>query len=961
MAMPDILAALADDVAEIKGLVSTTVDELVHASDTQAFQDAKDRYREQVRRIASAAEMLSLTGLRQVFDYLDENLTSLALGGISTELNPLLRNWPDLLVGYLLVPKDLARCRALIEPFIGVAWPVPLNPVTAIEIERNLGDIEEAVMEMAEIPNRQTLAQLEDISLELSADINDVLIDAFLTEGPLQASRYSSVIQDVINGDNGGAVAEARRVVHALKGAANTVGVRGVAVLTHHTEDILEYLSVKAIRPDGDMARLLVNVGDCLELMFETLLGLAPAPEQALRVLQDVLDVANRLDRNDVDDLEPPPLLEGVAQEAQAPEIQAQRDKESRARDVVEDSASRTQASAAKVERRVRVTQKSLDELLRISGEFAIGRSHVQERLQHTLKLVSDLRERNAALWRRVSELDALVSIRSITDRRCFVGETRAEEVEIFDPLEMDQYNELHTAVHSLVETIADSQILGDRIVDTLAGVDVGINQQIPLNNSLHEILMKSRLQQVSALEPRFHRTVRQVCDATGKSVALVIEGTDVMVDDQMIDLLIDPLQHVLRNAVDHGIESPEARRQLGKPETGSITLSFIRQGNYLAIKCRDDGSGLDLFRIHSAAVDSGLISESMDLSNAELARLILRPGFTTKKQVTEVSGRGVGMDIVHSNLNKLNGTIDIQFEAGKWCMFTMRLPMAIGMAHCLLVRAGDQTFAIPSDSLDRVVFEGTRNIDRVGTMLAYRDEVDVCPVYSLKTLIGDALEQDIGRDQEPLPVIVARDEKGKNAIVVDSVMSGHDLVIKGMGRYVQSVKGVIGVSILGNGQVVPILDMASILQKSITSTGKGSLPTTDAAGRQSPAISRADILVVDDSLSVRTALSQLLSADGYRVRTAKDGVEALEEITKCRPDAMLVDMEMPRMNGLELLARIRSVADDDHIPVIMVTSRSSAKHKDQALAAGADVYVTKPYREGELLSHVRSMMSKAA
>ena len=961
MPMLDILAVLADEVGETRQVIAAAAEDLVHASAEPAFEEARDRCQEQIGRVGSAAEALGLGGLRQVCDHVLANLAGSVPGAVDDRCAAAIRAWPDLVIQYLQSPRDPVRCRALIEPLLDLGWPNALGQEAAVRLEQSLFEIGDAETQAEPVAVRQTLARPEDISVDLPEQVNEVLLDAFLTEGPLQTSHYMEVIQEVIRSQRVESLSEARRVIHALKGAANTVGVRGIAVVSHHLEDILEYLYENAVVPDSETARLMISVGDCLDGMFDAIMGADAPPAQALRTLQEVLDLANRVDRGDLKDASVSPVFAdpvAVQAESGGESHGVVRGSDERA---TPEPAAAVEAVSARVERKARVPQKSLDEMLRISGEIAIGRSNIQERLQQSLKLIRDMRERTSALRRRAGELDALMTVQGVAaNRRTAAEAVRSGAGETFDLLEMDQYSELHTTVQGLIEAISDSQILGDRVVDALSGVQVGLNQQSPLNNDLHDLLTRARMQPVATFESRLQRTVRQACDASKKSATLQIDGKDVVLDDQMVDLLMDPLQHLLRNAVDHGLEAPQTRVQLGKSETGVITLSFSRDGNYLLIRCRDDGGGLDLFRIHSVAVDRGLISEKENLTPAQLARLILHPGFSTKGQVTELSGRGVGMDIVNTNISRLKGTIDIQSEPGQGCAFVLRLPMSIGMAHCLLVRAAGQVYAIPSEGLDRVVFEGTQSIEQLGHERMFRDETDACSVHSLTALLDPAVSGRAEEDGALLPVVVMRSEKEKHAIVVDAVMSGRDLVIKSVGPYLQGIRGVIGVSILGDGRVVPILDIGGMLRTADVST----LPVVKTAvpeKRQQKSEHRVEVLVVDDSLSVRTALVQLLGGDGYSVRTARDGIEALEEIAKRRPSVMLVDMEMPRMNGLELLSRIRSGNSGVRIPVIMITSRSSSKHRDQALAAGADIYVTKPYREDDLLVQIQTMVADAA
>jgi chemotaxis protein histidine kinase CheA/ActR/RegA family two-component response regulator len=828
-------------------------------------------------------------------------------------------------------------------------------------------------------------AQPEDVVLDIPMDVNRALVEAFLAEAPLLAGAYTSLIENVIRGGAGpDSLNEARRHVHSIKGAANTIGVRGVVQVAHHLEDLLEYLGQRSITPQGALAKLLMDAADCLEMMLESLTDNEAPPAQAQSVLQRLLDIANAIDRGEVVEAAVDESMEGrdSAAPRDAMDGEGSATPGAVAGAIAEDNAlelswpaadaaplaaaapsgMKPQAPAGRasveIARAIRVAATTIDEMLRLSSEMTIGRSHIQERLHRAFSLTAELREHHGLLQSRATDLDRLVTVQGVA-----AGQKRGEAgvTGIFDALEMDQYSELHGAVHGFVETAADVQTLGTRVLDALAAIETAVTQQGLVNTELHEQIMRARMVPAASIEPRLARTVRQACDATGKRARLDFQGGDVMLDDHVVNDLINPLAHLLRNAVGHGLETPQDRVTLGKPEDGTLRLAFVREGNHIVIRCEDDGAGLDLHRIHGLAVQRGLIAEDADLSEAEIARLILLPGFSTSDSVSEISGRGVGMDIVHTGIRKLKGSLDIQTFAGKGCRFILRLPLTLGSAHCLLVRSAGDLVAIPTDTLDRVVYSGARNVERLGTHWVFREERESCDVHDLAELLDHTAGRTLGEPDDTRPVVVVKDADGTQAVVVDALLSGRDLVIKHLGRYLAGARGVVGASLLGDGRVLPVLDMQELLR---LRRGGASIARPQFARAQPMATARptlTNILVVDDSLSVRQALTQLLEDDGYQVTTAKDGIEALECFAREMPAAVLVDLEMPRMNGLELTQRLRGNDATRHLPVIMVTSRTSDKHRTQAQLAGVDVYLTKPYREGDLLARLRSMLSKAA
>ncbi|MDH4134673.1 MAG: ATP-binding protein, partial [Gammaproteobacteria bacterium] len=774
MASLEILAVLADEVAEAAEPLAVALGDYNAASGNEEKSEALERYREPVQRLAATAEVLELEGLRDFCAYIDANLSALDGRDLEPDLAGLLERWPALLIGYLRAPRDGVYSREIVDHCRQPGWTAPLGAVEAIGMAKALAMISASVDkgDADDRPARPETATPEDVSLVISTEVNPALVESFLAEAPLQAGAYTSLIEHINTGDaNVESLNEARRLVHSIKGAANTIGLRGVAQITHHLEDLLEYLGERSISPQEHVSKLLMDAADCLEMMLESIIEGTPPPDQAQSVLQRLLDVANAIDRGEAieathmdgsdEKSKPSPMADAPAPAARA-------------------SAPAAQAPA-EVQRAIRVAARTIDEMLRLSSEMTIGRSHLQERLHEAVRLTTELRDHQHILQNRAGELDRLVTVQGVAAGQKH-GEAGATGV--FDALEMDQYSELHGAVHGFVETVADVQTLGTRVMDTLSSIETAINQQGLVNVELHEQIMRSRMVPAGALEPRLARTVRQACDATGRRAHLDFQGGDVMLDDHVVNDLVNPIAHLLRNAVGHGIESPEEREALGKPADGTVRISFAREGNNVVIRCEDDGAGLNLHRIYGLAVERGLITEGANLSEGEIARLILLPGFSTSESVTEVSGRGVGMDIVHNALRKLKGTVEIQTFEGKGSRFILRLPLTLGSAHCLLVRSADTLVAIPTDILDRVVYTGAKNIERLGSNWIFREDRESLDVHDLSDLLGYTVHRPFGSDDDSRPVVVVREASGKQAVVVDMLLTGRDLVIKNLGAY---------------------------------------------------------------------------------------------------------------------------------------------------------------------------------
>jgi len=437
----------------------------------------------------------------------------------------------------------------------------------------------------------------------------------------------------------------------------------------------------------------------------------------------------------------------------------------------------------------------------------------------------------------------------------------------------------------------------------------------------------------------------------------LVMVGGDILIDGDVLTKLLDPLMHILRNSIDHGMELPADRVAAGKPETGTVTIRCYRQGNNIVVKCEDDGKGLNFERIRSIAVERGLVTENQELSPRELSRLILIPGFSTKGAVTQVSGRGVGMDVVHTSILELKGALEIESEPGRGSAMILILPMTLVTEHVLLVGVTTQKFALPTHHLAQALTPDSGEFRRIGDAINFHMDKNAYPVTTLGDLLNVSGSPPV-TEHEGRPLVLVKGEGSITAVIVDYLYDSRHLVSKTMGRYVKKVRGVAGASILGDGSVVAMLDLPELLRQ----PAKTLMPLGSSAGEgesTADALGVPHIMIVDDSLSVRKVLSQLIEDNGFQTMLAKDGLEAVEQVSQRKPDIMLVDMEMPRMNGIELTAHIRANDATKHIPIFMITSRTTEKHRLLAKEAGVSAYLTKPYQDTELLALINDALRK--
>jgi chemosensory pili system protein ChpA (sensor histidine kinase/response regulator) len=853
------------------------------------------------------------------------------------QAKPLLANWPNKIQAYLESPAD--NILPIIDLCRQPAWGHPLSDDAAKAMVAQLAagstaEVDEEAEE--EAYSRPKVANPEDVLLNIPEDINRDLLEAYLQETPQHAADFSAAIQNIIQGAEISEIERAQRIAHTLKGSSNIIGIKGIASIAHHLEDTLEYLAKHKVAPPKELTDAMVEAADCLEMMVDALVGREEAPEQAQQVLQTVLDWANRIDKGKLDAPPAPAATESAAPAAAAPPKAENKPKAGAAPEVTAENV-------------LRVPTRTVDELMRLVGELSISVGQIQDKLKHVLQSTRLLTEQDLILQQKTFALENLVDVRGVTGIDTGYHKANITDKEDFDPLEFEEYNELHSVAHSFIESIADNRELALSIREELAELETMFIHQERINKEFQASIMTTRMVPVSTMLSKLQRNVRQTCRMTGKKAELEISGTDILIDSDVLTNLADPLQHILRNAIDHGLESPDDRLILGKSETGIINLSFYREGNNIVVKCQDDGQGLNYANIRFTAIQRGLITENQEMTEAELARLILMSGFSTKSGVTQVSGRGVGMDVVHTNIRQMKGTLDLFSETGKGTTILIKLPMTLVTVHVLLVRVGELRFGIPTNHLEQALAPGIGEYQKVGDEITLKIGKNLYAVKYLGNMLNVPGDKEFVDENDTRPIILTREETGITSVVVDELIDTHDLVMKSMGHYVKKIRGVSGAAILGDGSLIPLLDLPELLRVPMQSIMSSYVPDQGEQASMG-ATSVPHIMVVDDSLSVRKSLSLLLEEAGFDILLAKDGLEAIEIMNQTRPNVMLVDMEMPRMNGLELTAHVRANQATQNLPIFMITSRTTEKHREQAKSAGVSAYLTKPYQDTELL-----------
>lgn len=904
-----------------------------------------DNHLEQLHNLVNAANLLGLAGFQQVLEVILINTAALQADpeALSDQHRAVLQAWPVLAMAHLQAPSEPTPAQALADCVAGSDWPYPADTDTLPEWVKAMTSV--SLVRARPSQDRPAKALPAHVDLSVPADIDRKVLDSLLVELPPHAQEFSALVQRLSQGGTLDDLDQARRVAHTLKGAANTVGIKGVANLTHALEDILVAFGREERLPTRELLDMLLEASDCLEAMSEALVANAGTPPESLAVHQMVLDWANRIDRDGLpaDQADLIDSAEPLTSAAVAPTTLAPAHDDAPV-------ASNTPAADedAQAETYLRVPASLIDSLLKLAGENSIVTSQIQDRVTRLSDNINALRTGSRQFGQLSAELEQLVDVRGLAMLGGHTGE--------LDALEMDQYNELHMLSRRIVESGADSREFSRSFERELTGLRDLMAEKERLQLEIQRSIQRTRMVEVASISPRLQRTVRQAARVLNRSVDLRIQGEATMVDTQLLDRIIDPLMHLLRNAVDHGIESPEVRETLGKPATGTITLSFSTEGNNVAVRCEDDGCGLDLGAIRHRALSRGLIAPDATLTEAQVMRLIVLPGFSTREQTTQLSGRGIGMDVVQRAVVDLRGTLDMDSQSGQGSRFDLHFPVRMSTIQVMLSRSEHHLLGISVRGVEQILPAREEvGLDAQGglTYALQGEQLNAIRLEKLMGLPHEALKQ---AGVMEVAMIVRDEFRQRLAIIVPELSDARTVVVKPFNPLMPHALGIDGATVLGDGSVATVIDLPDLLRDFTA----GQMPGVDDA----VVASRHKLplcLVVDDSVSVRRTMEQLMQDSGYEVVTARDGVDALGAVQLRAPDIVLVDLEMPRMNGLELTSALRNRSATKTTPVVMITSRFTDKHRQLATDAGVNAFLTKPYSEDLLLNTIDGLLRSAA
>ncbi len=752
--------------------------------------------------------------------------------------------------------------------------------------------------------------------------------------------------------DDRAVIHELQRNLHTLKGGARMCGMGVMGDLSHALESVLTAAHEERL-PVTDSLIDHVQQGEdrLLEMLQQvreqTLMQPADDVISSLHALLDNnehTNVGGRAARQSREQFSAATSRKPAKQSA---------GNENRSVNETEKSGNRGQCFAVQV----RVNSALVEKVANLGGEVSIARARIGQQisvLRSNLREMDETVDRLREQLRRMEiETEAQVLYRN--------EQSASVEGEHFDPLELDRYSQVQQLSRSVMESVSDLVSIRDLLEGWTSESETLLLQQACVVRELQQGLMAMRLVPFGGIVPRMRHVVRQTGRELGKKVQLRVTGAETEIDRTVLNRLAGCIEHMLRNAIDHGIESEDVRAERRKAAVGTVQLSVAREASEIVITVEDDGAGLPFEHIQRKSVERGLIGVDEKLSQQELAQFILKPAFSTASKLSQISGRGVGMDVVNTEIAELGGKLEIDSTSDRGTSFRVRLPFALNTTQALMVRIDEATFAIPHDTVEAVVRmslqEGATLDDTSAEEFTYRGQS-----YRLCQL-GQALGYACARPNSGVrytPVLLARTGEYRAAFIVDELSGSQEIIIKPVGPMLSAVRWLSGATILPDGNVVLVLDLPSLVRVAAVTQRtpnqvKPADPAVSLVGKQTPG---PTVLVVDDSITVRKVTSRLLESKGMRVVTAKDGVDAISALQNEIPDIMLLDVEMPRMDGYELAVQVRSDYRLKHLPMIMITSRTAEKHQDRAREVGVDRYLGKPYGEQELLGGIRELLA---
>ena len=828
-----------------------------------------------------------------------------------------------------------------------------------------------------------------DWELPAESEVPGEILEFFVPEAEEHLQTVTDCLLALEASPNQDDVHRLFRAMHTIKGSAAQVGLQRIALVAHQAEELVGRLRDGELRPSAGIIDLCLETVDALKKFLyrqwdDDLVAQATCRALFARI------AALTAGAEPVREVTEPPA-ETADVEASGVGLQ-----EEESEDIAASPAVKKEVSAAPQSKSVRIALERLDRMMNAVGELVINRTRMLGRVAELERLADVLNFSKGRLSDKIGEFQEKYEFsrlvlrpleewvpetqhpnfgRRAADQSPFPSKWRGDGRpghDDFSELELDRYDDFNILSRSLTEISADLTEVLTQLDVFVRRVDADIDEFSKLAHRLQDEITQARMVPISNLYTRISRTARDAAKAAGKQVELVLEGAETELDNNIIQQIADPLLHLVRNSVAHGIERAQERLQAGKPEQGSVAVRAYHRGNHIFIEVEDDGRGIDYERVRSTALELGLLDRerAAALGERELLNLLFHPGFSTAPRKSELAGRGVGLDVVRANLAGLNGEIEVSTELGRGTRFTLKVPLTLIISQALFVRCGEMTFAFPLAFVEEIRRLRGDDIEEVSGKLLTKVRDVVTEVVRLDTALGLPPVEPISGFYRLVLVNAGGRQVG---IVVEDVLRKDEIVIKNLGEYLRNVKMFPGATIAPDGSLILLVDVnrlvagdaveyrpladlgsaARIFAPGAAAVAAGSIP----AEAMEAAVKEKLIVLADDSISVRKFVGRMLEKAGYRVRLASDGLEALEIAGQGGVDLVITDLEMPRTNGYELMAHLRQNLGTRDIPVMVVTSRAGAKHRERALQEGARAFETKPVQEEHLVAAVERLI----
>ena len=829
-------------------------------------------------------------------------------------------------------PAAEAAAEPAAEAAVEPAIEAEVEPAAKVEVE--------LVVEPAAEPEvpEVTVSAADRRAARIEDEIDAQILPLFLEESVDLMREIGVTLRDWRDAPTSTEIARAlQRALHTLKGSARMAGAMGCGELLHAMEDRVDQAvrmkSVQAATIDG-----LENSFDRAAMLIEYLRNpraARPEPEEPVQ----------------------PAAVSVETEEAEQP----QAGQEAAVTTALHAPANTEAAATPYIpapQVQLRVRADLVDQLVNEAGEVAIARGRIEGELLALKASLLDLTENVIRLRHQLREVEIQAESQMMSQQA--LASERAQE---FDPLEFDRFTRFQEVTRMMAESVNDVATVQQNLMRNLDQANAAIVAQARLSRELSQRLMGVRMVPFESLAERLHRVVRQAAKDTGKRANLDIRHGQTELDRSVLDKMAGPLEHMLRNSVAHGLEDTATRVAAGKDGIGQITVSLAQEGNEIVVSIADDGAGLDFERIRRRGIERGLIEAEAETDQVALTQLILQSGFSTAEEITTLAGRGVGMDVVRSETASLGGRIEVASITGRGATFRIYLPLTLAVTQAVLVTAGNRRYAIPSSMIEQAAEHKPDSAAQIRSSGSTEWLGNRYPYHYLAGLLGE-------KDATPPTarrywILLVKGGTERVALEVDSLSRNQEIVVKSVGPQLARVPGLAGATVLGNGEVALIINPVALTARSVTRAAiplqAEELPQPQipapAPTPASTAAAAAAVMVVDDSLTVRKISGRLLARHGYHVLTAKDGVDALEQLGDVIPDVMLLDIEMPRMDGFDLARNIRADNRLKHIPLIMITSRTADKHRQMAAEIGVNHYLGKPYDEEDLLACIRESL----